>query len=446
MTTRIALFFDALMCLIIWGAACRPAPEGGPIASGGAGTVDAAGPCSAWPELPRGQAEIEQMVRVMTRDSGSGPREVTAGDIRDALQGRGTRGVIAGWDSVIDALSQQLGGPPHPGSRGVLLVGCYHDSGGQIAAFRRLIGYDGVPGITAVVLEQLRATGRWRGVSNDVQTGDDALLGAFLESGDRGAFDRLRRSQRTGDYTAWRYGYIDEVMDLVASSRAMGVPVLGCDMPRDLQPLTGVSSGEDLDRLREIHCLAALRCSVPDAGRSRVAMLWGQEHVMPHGVPRFLEPGDVAVSLLLFGSRPGSGTVESDLARDVVIDEPVLLADLGRPLLDVLLLPDGLMGGRVERSRAMAEPGEVPDDRIELVVRSDLDGTFSFGDRILVVGPEPVTDVLPGLPVTYVFHGGGKTVVGRIEHWGAGRVELDLCPGRRETSIAYLLARLPRLE
>ena len=94
----------------------------------------------------------------------------------------------------------------------------------------------------------------------------------------------------------------------------------------------------------------------------------------------------------------------------------------------------------------MAEPGEVPDDRIELVVRSDLDVTFSFGDRILVVGPEPVTDVLPGLPVTYVFHGGGKTVVGRIENWGAGRVELDLCPGRRETSIAYLLARLPRLE
>ena len=429
----------------ILGVACD---ERGPSRSDETDRIAPSGKVSfrgeAWPELPRGVEELESLVATRVEHSDPSEPDLETESLRERLSSGGTESFVAGWDEISRALSKGLQRPQGERGDSLLLVGCYHDSGGQIDAFRRLVGPGGVSEIDVIAVELFRAKGHWASVASEEQAGDDEDLHRFLRSGDGEAFLALRRRQLETNYTAWRYGYVDNVMELVTSARATKTDLMGCDMPLRLAKLVDVPLDQRFDNLREIHCLRALNGRLdPQGSQRRIVMLWGQKHLMSQGIRRFVKSGTSVVSVFLYGHRAGTGTVESELETSIVVNEPILFAldDARTADAHALLLPGPKLGGAVERSKARAMPGEVStEDRLEIVVTSEATGVLTIGSESVEVGETARKVVLGPGSHRYVLRTEQRSVYGRLEDWGAGRVELDFDPRAGTTRIIHLVS------
>ncbi len=385
----------------------------------------------AWPALPRSRAAAEALVHARTRRTpGAAPSlEPTA-----LLARLDAAPLVAGEAEVRRWLLARLA---RAGARDAyLLWGTYHDSGGQLEAFRRLLGPE--HGLTHVVVEQLDADGAWADLPAAEQRGDTAAITAYLRRGDEHAWQALAAKQWREDYTAWKYGYLSQVMDLLVAARAVGVPLLGCDLPRPLQNLAD-RAGSTLYRVRELHCLLALEDAL-DVARTRpprrLALLWGQDHVKPHGLRRFLPPGDLVVSVYLVGQRPGPLTPEAQLAKRLVVNDPLLFPlDAAAEEL-ALLLPGRPLGGEVDRSREWLEDPALGRPGVALLrVESTRPGTLHLRGRMTPIGPAARELELPPGPAAYLAVVGGLRIAGVLSLAPGGRTELVLDAQRRTTRV-----------
>jgi hypothetical protein len=408
-------------------AACStkaPSPTPSPRAS--------AAPAPTFPELPLTREAVAELVRRETVRPPASGHDVDAAAILAAIAAR-PGAVVAGEGPAarwIQAFLDRAGGDAY------VLFGTWHDAPGQVDAFRRLVGPGGLRGLNVVAVELFRADGAWAGAPIELTRGDGAAIDAYVAQGDPEAFAGLARSHRDADYVAWKLGYEATVLDLLVNARATGVRFLGCDMPQALQEKSGAPPGEPRLRLREIHCLRSLP-PTPGGRPRHAAMLWGEAHVRPDGLRRFLPLSAAALSLHVFGRRLSVGPVEAALAKDLTVVEPALVP-LG-PDEAALLLPDEALGDRMDRVLATAEPGEAIAPGV--VARADQAGTLVVGERSVSVGPEPVVMALPAGDYTYVFGGGGRRVVGAVRLDAGHRVELDFDV---RSGLARYVERAPR--
>jgi hypothetical protein len=374
----------------------------------------------SFPDLPRTPEAAADLVQRETRRSIDPAREVDAAAILAAVAARpGT--VVAGEVAVarwVQAFLDRAGGDAY------VLFGTWHDAPGQIDAFRRLIGPQGLTGLTVVAVELFRADGAWGGAPAEAQRGDGEAIDGYVSGGDRQAFARLAESHRDADYVAWKLGYESTALDLLVTARAQGLRFLGCDMPRALQDLSAAPPGELRHRLREIHCVHALP-PAPASGRRRVALLWGDAHLRPAGIRRFLPKEAAVLAIHALGQRMEAGPIEGALAKDLVAVEPALVP-IG-PDEAALLLPDERLGGRVDRVAAGPDPGEIV--RPGLAVHAGVSGVVVVGDREVSFSPEGAEIALPDGDHTYVLSAGGKRWVGALRMAAGHRVELSLDVG-----------------
>ncbi|MFZ5786444.1 MAG: hypothetical protein ACOY3Y_08375, partial [Acidobacteriota bacterium] len=392
-----------------------------------------------WPALPRTRGGIELLVRARSRRP-LAPAPATDPDaILARLDAREVRW-LAGEGPVRRALEARLARASRTGRDAYLLFGTFHDSALQVESFRRLIGPGGIRGLDAIVVEQFDADGGWDGLPTEAQTGDGPLLARYLARGEPEAYAALAARQERDDYTAWKYGYLPSVMDLVASARAAGTPLLGCDMPRALQLLVA-NTGSELYRLRELHCLFALEEELGarrTAGRGlQVAMLWGQDHVKPHGVRRFLPRDALVLSCYLLGGRPGSLTPEAQLARRLVLNDPVLLP-LDREEREVaILLPGADLGGEVDRARDWLDLPATPGGRATVRAHSTEPGLLRVGALTLKVGAAEASIALPAGEHAYLFSAGPRRIAGAVQLRPGESAVFSFEPARRRSGIVY---------
>jgi hypothetical protein len=376
---------------------------------------------AGFPELPRTPEQAADLVAKETkRPPPAAESEIDAAAIVAAVD-RGLGALPAGHDAVVRWMQAALDRAP---GDAYVLFGTWHDAPGHIDAFRRLVGPNGLRSLNVVAVEQLRADGAWRGAPAEAQRGDGELLDAWLARGDRAAFAALAERHREGDYAAWKLGYEPAVLDLLVNARATSVRLLGCDMPAKLQALAGAPAGEARNRLREIHCLRSL----PSARPRRVALEWGDAHVRRSGLVRFV-PQDATVLLIhAVGQRPGGGPLESALAKQIVVNDPVLVP-LGSDEA-ALLLPDAILGGQIDRVLA-PEDGAIATG---VSAHAEIAGTLAIGGRTLTIGREPVSVPLAPGDHTYVFTAGGRRITGALRLAAGHSIELGFDPEARLTS------------
>lgn len=377
-----------------------------------------------WPAFPASAEARAALVAQQTRRRPVAAPEVTPERVFARAERAGWGTLPAGEAQILAWIEERLARRADRGGASWLLFGTFHDSAGQVDAFRWLVGPAGVP-FTHVVLEQLRADGRWTGVDAD-QEGDSSLLARFWATGDRAAFERLARAHEAHDYTAWKYGYARGVLDVVTTARALQIPALGCDLPAALMARAGPD--EEASRVRELHCLLSLQQAVtrPDA---RIAMLWGQAHVRADGFRRFLPPGDRVLAVYAVGARYSADAPDERLRDRLVLHDPVLVPlDEGEA---ALLLPDPQLGGRVDRVRTHAAPA-APALRFSATTA----GTLEVGARSVEVRPdEEVHLSLAAGAHTTCFRSGALRMVGGVQVPAGGEVELVVDPPTRAARI-----------
>jgi hypothetical protein len=355
--------------------------------------------------------------------------------------------VIGGWQQIVDRLQQRIDDAARKGRSSFLLWGTYHDSKGQVEAFRRLVGPMGLRDLTAVVAEQLVADGRWAKVGFEEQAGDSASLRRYLKTGSADAWRSLLAQQHRANYTAWKYRYLHAVMDLAVTARASGLLLSGCDMSQDLQQRALVIGLEQRVRLRELHCMLALRERLARAGRvtpHRVAMLWGQDHVTVKGVRRFLPPSALALSLYLVGHRPGPHGVGFVLATTLRSTDPLLIPvdDEGQHLL--LLLPSGRLGAQLVQARDPLKRPLPKERQGALQINSSLPGTLRLSgvEPLTLAAERSRTIRLPGRH-TFLFEtsDGERLLAGALEVPAKGATELTLLPEQNAVQLTYHVPR-----
>lgn len=425
-----------------------PADAASPDATPPAEVGDAAprGAGGAWPTVPRTREAQRALIAASTRRSV--PPAVDGGTEAslEALAASSLARLdhaVAGEAAIRRWLEVWLA---RAGARDAyVLVGTHHDSGAQVRAFRALVRHP-TP-LTEVVLEHLVADGRWAGLALDAQRGDDADLGAFLERGDLTALERLRRAHAAHDVTAWKFDYEGDVLDVALAARATGQRVSACDAPRAVREAlaeAGDGASDEVNRLRELHCLRALQDRPPGAGPRRVAMLWGHDHARPSGLARFLPPEVAVLAVHLFGGRAPAFAARPP---PVVLNDPILVAPAegASPSEVALWLPDAGTRGDVDRVRRAPELGAPTELRASSLSPATLtlasDPLTSSGDG----GPNAARTVALGrgdvaLPVregqhTYVLRSGAVTIVGGLSLRRGERATLSFDLARRSTRL-----------
>jgi len=387
------------------------------------------GKAPEWPDFPQDAGALAALVEARTVRPPPTVMELTPEAVFAEASRQGWASLPSGQRAIDAWVDAALG---HGPGTAWLLVGTFHDSAGQVAAFHRLTAPGGVPGLTHLVLEQLRADGRWQHVTAD-QRGDSAALAEYLRLGTPEAFAALARAHEEHDYTGWKYGYAAELLDVVTSARAQGVSVSGCDLPAGLLPLAG-ALGEGALRLRELHCLLAFRAAQPAA--SRVAMLWGQAHVRADGLRRYLPPSDAVLALVLFGARHSADAPDELLRARLLLADPVLVP-LGKGEA-ALLLPDAWLGADVDRVRGRGEVKALGVLRASAATA----GTLRVGAAAveLTAWTEVALPLAPGDSTFCFTPAEGPLVVGALEVPARGEVELFLDPAARSTRVRQTLA------
>lgn len=308
---------------------------------------------SRWPALPGSSAELDALLDRYRRDARrAGPPpavrrpEELAALVRSAVR---SQAAVAGWARIEGWLHKRVDAASAAGRRLFLLWGVHHDSAGQVVAFRRLALASTREPFDLIVSEHFDADGQWAGVSETLQRGDDDSIDRFVRHGSVQAWRHLRRKQQRDNFTARKYGYLDQVLGLAAVARRRKRQLVGCDMNVALRRhlrrrLSGVSSarhGDALLRLRELHCWLALQQQLDRAPPVRhVAMLWGQSHIDPGAFPGLVPQSDEVISVYVLGQRLGACGIEKALPKRLQPLEPLLLPIDAQGHQAVLLLPD----------------------------------------------------------------------------------------------------------
>jgi len=419
-------------------------PGGCRRAAAPAGRFDAAGARPvAWPALPRDPSQAAALIAAATRRSlAPHPRAAVPRTAEAVLallrQRQRERRVVAGWSAIVRWLEARL-----RSRGGYLLWGTFHDAGGQLEAFRRLVGPTGIRGLDVVALEQLVADGHWSGLAPIAQRGSTAALAAYLSRGDPAAYRRLLRDQIEQNHTAWKFRYLDGVMDIVQAARATATRLIACDMPGSLQRRLRPLGQQQTDRLRELHCLWTVDGALGGARRpSRVAMAWGPSHLEEEGVPRFLDPALPLVALYVIGNRPGPAGLEAELGRRLALTDPLLVPVDGQRQLVLLAGPD--LAARLDRSRdwlARALPAELAH---AAQVTSGAAGVLHVASRVIAIPAQadPVSVELEPGGEAFLFEAGALLLAGRLPVPRGGATELDLDP--RSRGVRLLLRIPPR--
>lgn len=392
---------------------------------------------TAWPELPRTAAAADALIQARTvRDVASiDARSSSAEGVIDGLAER-PQSLVAGEAAIVARIQAFLDHATAEGRDSVVLFGTFHDSGGQIEAFRRLIGPLGLRGLTHVAVEQLPADGAWKGVSPDLQRGEDAAITAYLTSGDRPALEALARRHATTDYAAWKFDYEASVLDLFITARAAGLPLRGCDIPASTQALLAEVPERSRLRLRELHCLSSLAPAA--SGPRRIALLWGQAHVEHDALPRFLPPSTAVLAIHALGYRSGEWTTEGALGARLALTDTVLLPFKGDENAVTVLYPVGPLAASVDRARAEPSSGEPG-----LHVRTEAGtGTLHLGERMFPVGPDLTKIEYPAGEHAYVLVAGNLRFAGAIHLAPGGGLDLTFNAAQR--SLALIERPAPR--
>jgi hypothetical protein len=273
--------------------------------------------------------------------AGTGKRPTTEGDATLSDEASSTfvraqvvgSGAVAGWSAIDAHLARWMQGEKNV----VAAFGTSHDSPAQIDAFRRLVGPRSTVGWTRVMLEQLYADGHWKNVDARAQAGDDDALDRYAKSGAREDIAALVTRVQRDTYTAWKYGSVDVIGDLIAEARAAGRPVSGCDMAPALRARFSALDEAWVDRMREVHCALAMRDRAKkEGGASRIAALWGRLHVHSDRFPQ-LVPADWAAIRVSIVDAPAD--------PEIVLVDPIFIVG------SVLVLPSEEANKRFERKR-----------------------------------------------------------------------------------------------
>lgn len=401
-----------------------------------------AGP--VWAPLPRSQLEAEKLIASWTRRKAAPEPtpELTVEDVLRRLEQLPSGELVVGHRAVVAHIDSRIMAARREGRDAFILFGSFHDSAGQIRAFGRLLGPNGVEGFTHVVIEQFSGDGHWSGVAANVQAGDNQNLERALTLGNPTAWQLLERRQREINYTAWRYDALHDVMALLPLARAASLTVIGCDMPARLQQQAQGIDQRALDRLRELHCLFSLNETRHATEPRGVAMFWGAEHIAPENLRRFLPTGALAMSILLVGHRPNPLHLGGQLSNRLALNAPVLIPIDPERELHALLLPDIHLGGDIERSRVVHSQGSL-DEEIEVIV--DIDETADFataGSRIAIDQTKQRLKVRrppTGTTAPFTVTTATKTLVGNLETNGVTRVELSFSNALDRTRIVYFV-------
>jgi hypothetical protein len=397
---------------------------------------------ASWPALPLNRGEAELLVYYQTRrkpDLLPHP-SLAPKNLLKRLSDSKSHQLVVGYENIIRWFESRLASANKRHQDSYLLWGTYHDSAGQMETFRHLIGPGGIDGLTQVVVEQFDADGGWSNIPLNNQRGDTKIMAAYLKSGDLKHWNSIAAKQLRENYTAWKYNYLFTVMDLLLASRASGIPVLGCDMPRSLQNLAD-SVGSHLFRLRELHCLFALKkVAQNQRGPLRVAMLWGQDHVTPHGIRRYIDPHAVVISAYVFGFRPDPQSPERQLRSRLILNDPVLLPLEKSEEQVLVLLPGPDLGGNLDRSRVFVDlpPHSIAEKKMALLrIHSPKHGVFEISDKIIPLrtNPQSIT-LLPG-EYSYRLGVGQSITLGTLFLPEGGLTEVQFDPFRRSTVIIY---------
>lgn len=392
-------------------------------ATGSASTAATVAP--AWPELPRTAEAAEALIQARTLRPAADV-DPTSASFERVMYGLAERpeALVAGEPAIVARIQRFLDSATAEGRDSVVLFGTFHDSGGQIDAFRRLIGPLGLRGLTHVAVEQLPADGAWRGVSPELQRGEDAAINAYLASGDRGALESLAQRHATTDYAAWKFGYEPSVLDLFITARAAGIRVSGCDLPASTQALLGNVPDRSRLRLRELHCLLSLP---PAAGPRRMALLWGQAHLHQDALQRFLPPSTAVLAVHVIGYRSGEWTTEGTLASQLALTDTLLLPFKGDESAVTVLYPEGAIAASVDRARAEASSGE-PGLHVRVYPGT---GTLHLGERTFPVGPDFKRIECPAGDHAYTLAMGHTRFAGAIHLPPGGGLDLTFHPTDR---------------
>jgi hypothetical protein len=383
-----------------------------------------------WPAFPSDSRQASDLVdRHTLRPVEGGILPVTADQLLAQLKERVAKGeAVGGMDSLTFWIWRKVSAAGYTGQSSYILWGTYHDSAAHIEAFGDLVGPLGLSKLDAVSVEQFNADGRWAGVAAREQKGDSALLRAWLQTGSRPSLEKLLHDQIAENYTAWKYGILPVLMKLLVQARAADRRLLGCDMSLALQERANPTGMPD--RLRELHCVLALREQLGEKP-VRVAMLWGQGHLAPEGVQRFLPKDALVLHFYVFGGRFSRHGLEADLAGRLAITDPLVIP-FGESDF-VVLLPDDQIGARKELKHDLSPL--IPHQRRRLSITSSQPGTIQIGAQQLKVSEEPQTLTLdPGSHVFLLTHAGGL-LAGALTMPPDGALALDLEPDKRFVEV-----------
>jgi hypothetical protein len=389
-----------------------------------------------WPPLPKTPTEVANVVRDRGNRPWVAPSRPTIEAIKKQLGGEQ---VVAGDELVGAVLDGWVGAGDKPS---FVLFGSLHDAGAQVDAFRRVATR--MPHLWGVVMEQFKAQGAWPKAEVKASDVDDADLAEFFATGSDAALFRLRANQPEHDYAAWKFGYVDAVLDAVVAFRGANLPVYACDMPKSLLA-PELEPTDEATTLREAHCAIAAREKLRLLGPAhvakgeayvddvpppmRAAFFVGDNHAGIGGLARFLHADGRIASVHLIGGRP-----EAEIPSDMAIVDPVLVP-LAEPNATswALLLPNaspGLVDRVVDRS------GDARPRR----ARPAGDGTIS-APTVWVESDGPARIKLAGGDVALLGGSGGEWL--RVR---PGRHACTITTGSRTITFALDVAVQGRTE
>ncbi len=454
--------FASMLALLLALSACRDKGSDDAGARRSTPTVGEAGASSAsgatsdelsWPMLPRTPEDVHSLVStsVLRRpaepvrpapiDGANLVLHTSLDDLARAPSGESTlRDVLA------ERASREKNGS-------YLLVGVNHASADSVALFKKLV--EAPASYTHVGVELFAADGHWSGLADDAQRGSSAALDAYFERGDASSFAALKAAHEQSDYVAWKLGYADTVLDLAVAARAGAYTLVPLDLAPAMKASLANALGDTLLDLREVHAALSLRSvlkrySTGGPGRKpvRMAMLWGDTHVGPAGIARFLPASVDVTTVHVVGANTASLPNGAPGGTTLVLNDPVLLPGKTDDL--VVVLPDEGSRGTVDRVRLKEGSASAPTlakgRAKEVTVNAGGEpGTrlsrVALGrQRVDVNGAKASLRVSPGA-VTYVLETKSDRVVGALTLAEGETCDLSFDAKTRTTRIEHHLPK-----
>ena len=373
---------------------------------------------ASWPGWPRDEAAAralldEHRVHALSEDA-----PLTASALIEALDRAARAGTLrAGWRAIAGELRAHR----------VVVVGVHHDAAEHVRVFGQLFGATGTADGRLWAVELFDADGRWGGVDAASQAGDGAALARFARDGSAEALAALRRTAAEGDYTAWKYGYLDDVLALAVSARGAEQALIGCDVPPGFDERLAPLTESTRLRMRELHCAFALADARRDRPRAPVALLWGDAHLEAEGIARLLPEEPARVHLI--GGRRSDAGLEPELAARLALSDPVLVPLARRRF--ALILPDARLRAESDRSRERLGIAE-PHVRASATAACVLSVA---GRRVSLEAEREEALPLPVGHHAFVVAHGERRIAGALAIEPGGSVELHIDPPSRRVDV-----------